>query len=345
MNFTPPTDQRISRLIDANLDRAREGLRVIEDWCRFGLERKDLVLKIKDWRQQLGKHHLTIYKQARSASTDQGALLSHPYQESRHMPSNIVSANCSRTQEALRVVEEFTRQTDPELCKVSANIRFKVYELEETVLKNTTKKERLIKLLNCKLYLITSPKKELLKIVTSALDAGITMVQFRCKESNDLEKITQAKELASLCKRKNSLLIINDRIDIALAVDADGVHLGQNDLPTRYARELIGEDRLIGKSINERQQLKKAERDGCDYIGIGPTFPTKNKPHKKAIGINPVTEISKETNLPYYAIGGINISTTRELGSNGINRIAVSSGIIDALDPSSATHELLNELQ
>ena len=123
-------DQRVARLIDANLDRAREGLRVVEDWCRFGLERDDLVISLKDWRQRLGQLHRDRYKQARSTATDPAAGLDHPAQLDRHSPRHVVAANCARGQDALRVMEEYGRCSDPPLAAASAAIRYGLYDLK-----------------------------------------------------------------------------------------------------------------------------------------------------------------------------------------------------------------------
>ena len=131
------SDPQVDRLIDANLDRAREGLRVVEDWCRFGLERDDLVITLKDWRQRLGRLHRDQYKQARSTATDGGAGLEHPAQLDRHSPRQVVAANCARVQEALRVLEEFTRGGDPLLASESAAIRYGLYDLEVSCLNAT----------------------------------------------------------------------------------------------------------------------------------------------------------------------------------------------------------------
>ena len=140
MNPTPSDaslDPRVARLIDANLDRAREGLRVVEDWCRFGLEQQDLVVRLKDWRQRLGRLHHYSYKQARSTSTDTGAGLEHPAQLDRHSPDHVVAANCARVQEALRVLEEYGRTIDPALAAEAAAIRYGLYDLEVTCLNAT----------------------------------------------------------------------------------------------------------------------------------------------------------------------------------------------------------------
>ena len=114
MPVIPNNNQNVAQLIDANLDRAREGLRVIEDWCRFVLKNKDLVITIKNWRQQLGKKHADIYKQARSSKSDIATGLGHPAQQERKEPIQVVIANFARVQEALRVLEEFSRLIDPD---------------------------------------------------------------------------------------------------------------------------------------------------------------------------------------------------------------------------------------
>ena len=344
MNFTPPTDKRIARLIDANLDRAREGLRVIEDWCRFGLENKALVVQLKNWRHQLSLHHHEIYKEARSASSDQGALLNHPAQINRKATNDVVAANCSRIQEALRVLEEFTRISDPQLAKNASNIRYEIYELELTLTKVNIKNKRVQKLKNCNLYLITTPQEGLLSTVSATIKEGVKMVQYRCKEGNDRQKIQEAKELSSLCKMNNALLIINDRVDIALAADADGIHLGQNDMPTEIARELLGEERIIGRSTHSIAELRKAEQERCDYVGIGPVFPSHNKTETKSIGLNSLSEMLKEACLPCFAIGGINTSNVKDVVSEGASRIAVLGAIMDTNDPILETRNLFNKL-
>ena len=123
--ITQPEDLRISQIIDANLDRAREGLRVLEDWARFGLGNEDLVIKIKNFRQILGRNHLEIYKISRNHIEDQCKGLSHVEQTNRKSSSKIISANSARVQEALRVVEEFSRDHNKKLSKIASEIRLR----------------------------------------------------------------------------------------------------------------------------------------------------------------------------------------------------------------------------
>lgn len=342
---SPIAALRVVQLIDANLDRAREGLRVVEDWCRFGLDRQDLVITLKDWRQQLGRHHLDSYKQARCTLTDQGLGLKHPAQQDRKAPSQIVSANCARVQEALRVLEEFARLPDPELATTAAAIRYGLYDLEVTLLKASDGANRRQQLHDCHLYLITSPTTDLVGTVNAGLEAGIGMVQYRRKDGSDLERLTEAKELAALCRKHGVLFIVNDRIDLAMAVDADGVHLGQDDLPTDVARSLIGHDRLLGRSTHCLEQLQKAEQEGCDYLGVGPINATATKPDREPVGITYVKEASKATQLPWFAIGGIDVSNLDAVREAGAQRVAVVRAIMSAADPRAASRELLEILK
>ena len=344
MPVTPPSDNRIAQLIDANLDRAREGLRVMEDWCRFGLKRNDFSIQIKDWRQQLGGHHHKIYRKARLTSEDPAMGVSHPLQKNRSTPEAIFIANSSRVQEALRVIEEFTRTTDPKLSEVATKIRYQTYEIEIEVLKMKEGMDNRQILQNCSIYLITTNKKNLKDIVLQALEAGVKIVQYREKFLNDHEKVNQAKDIASICKKYNSLFIVNDRIDIALAVDADGIHLGQEDIPTNIARELIGSEKIIGRSTHCLDDIKNAEKEGCDYIGIGPIFPSKTKKKLNPIGIDYLLKGLNKTLLPAFAIGGIDSSNINKLNKINNLRIAVSDAIINSNDPFTETKELFKLL-
>ena len=344
MTVTPPSDNRIAQLIDANLDRAREGLRVMEDWCRFGLKRSDFSIQIKDWRQQLGVHHHNIYRKARLTSNDPAMGVSHPLQKVRSTPKAVFIANSSRVQEALRVIEEFTRLTDPKLCEIASKIRYETYAIEIKVLNMSEGINRRQNLNDCSLYLITNNCRDLEDIVLQALKAGVKIVQYREKLLHDNEKISQAKCLASLCKKYDSLFIVNDRIDIALAVDADGIHLGQEDIPPKIARELLGAEKIIGRSTHCLEDIKNAEVDGCDYIGIGPIFPSKTKKKLNPIGVNHLKKGLNETLLPAFAIGGINSSNFNELNNINNLRIAVSDAIINSTNPLKTTQELLQFL-
>ena len=136
-NRTNDEDLRIYQIIDANLDRAREGLRVLEDWARFGLGENDFVSKIKNYRQILGKNHLEAYKQSRNHNEDHCKGLTHQEQFKRKTPEQIISSNSGRIQEALRVIEEFSRLQNHQLSKIASDIRYEIYTLEIDLLRLT----------------------------------------------------------------------------------------------------------------------------------------------------------------------------------------------------------------
>ena len=344
----------IERLLDANLDRAREGLRVIEDWCRFGLERPDLVSRTKDFRQRLGRCHEASYKLARHTATDPAAGMAHGAQAERHGAAAVVAANCGRVQEALRVLEEFGRGLEGPLAVEAAAIRYGLYDLEVDVLRAAAGPGWRRELLqHCQLYLVTSPAPNLESVVVAALEAGVRLVQYRAKPEapagggpaiTDRQRLAEARALRQLCARHGALFLVNDRLDLALAVDADGVHLGQDDLPPAIARRLLGPDRLIGRSSHRLEQLHQAVADGCDYVGVGPVNATPTKPGRDPVGLDYVRQAAAESPIPFFAIGGIDATSLEAALSAGANRVAVVRAIIEATDPGAASAALLARL-
>ena len=331
----------VHRLLDANLDRAREGLRVIEDWCRFGLSRPDLVARTKDMRQRLGRVHLDTYKRARHAASDGSAGLGHPAQQDRHSPGQVVAANAGRVQEALRVLEEFGRLGDPQLAAEAAALRYALYDLEVDLLACGGDGDRRRHLLaRCRLYLVTSPSPRLEATVAAALEAGVRLVQYRAKEADDAQRLAEAHALRQLCARHGALFLVNDRVDLALAVDADGVHLGQGDLPPAVARRLLGRERLIGRSTHRLEQLQQAVADGCDYVGVGPVHATPTKPGREPVGLSYVTAAVTQSPIPCFAIGGIEDTNLPALLAAGATGVAVVRAIMAAADPATATRRL-----
>ena len=305
LNLTHLEDIRVAQIIDANLDRAREGLRVLEDWARFAIGRKDLVKTCKNFRQTLGKHHLKIYKQSRNFISDKCMGLSHPEQFKRSNASSIISSNAARVQEALRVIEEFSRDHNKDLCKISAEIRYEIYTLENILLEAKSNYSRLKILQENNLYFITIDTENLFEKVKNILEGGVKIIQFRCKKGTDSDNLKFAIKLKELCDDYGALFLINDRVDIAMACEADGVHLGQNDMDMKLARKILGFSKIIGISANNERDIKKAIEDGCDYLGIGPIFETSIKKEKVPLGIDTLKSLTKDISTPWFAIGGI----------------------------------------
>lgn len=199
-----------------------------------------------------------------------------------------------------------------------------------------------------RLYLVTDDQQDLetLKhVVKEAVAGGVTMVQVREKSGDIQSFIDRAQAIKTILKGTNVALIINDRVDVALAVDADGVHLGQSDMPAELARQLIGPNKLLGLSIENEHQLLEANALSLDYIGLSAIFATPTKTDtKKQWGIAGLANALTKTNFPVVAIGGINQSNLDDIIKTGVDGVALVSAICHADDPKSAAVALLKQI-
>ena len=270
--------------------------------------------------------------------------MTHQEQIKRKTAEQIISSNAGRVQEALRVIEEFSRLSNHELSKIASEIRYEIYTLELDLLsKNKHKKlEKILK--ENDLYVITDQRENLFEIIEKILIAGVRIIQHRFKTGTDKDHLKEAIQIKNLCKRYNSLFIINDRVDIALASNADGIHLGQEDLDIKTARKLLGYSKIIGISANNKIDISNAIKGGCDYIGIGPVFETATKKGKKAIGIEKIKTLAKDLNIPWFAIGGIKANNISYLKRNGFRKVALVSQLMNSEDPEEDAIMILKEL-
>lgn len=179
-------------------------------------------------------------------------------------------------------------------------------------------------------------------VVAAAIEGGATLIQYREKNASTRRMITEAAQLRDLCHQHGIPFIVNDRVDVALAVDADGVHVGQEDMPAAIARELIGDAKLLGVSAENLEQAHKAIKDGADYLGVGTIFQTATKSDAgKPIGLDNLEKIVRISSIPIVAIGGINKSNAAEVIRSGANGIAVISAVVGADNIEQATRELI----
>ncbi len=331
----------IARILDANLDRAREGLRVVEEWCRLGLENSHCAENCKQMRQEIAHWHTSDLRMARDTPNDPGTHLSHPQEAIRETIEQLLQANLCRVQEALRVLEEYGKLYDPNMGNAFKKIRYQVYTLESELLQPYCYQ----KLKNSAVYLVTSSTENLFKIVESALQGGLSLVQYRKKNIDDIIRIEMAQKLCELCHKYDALFIVNDRADIALEVNADGVHLGQQDIPIALAKRILGPNKIIGRSTTNPQEMAKAIAEGADYIGVGPVYATPTKPDKQAAGLDYIKYATKHSPIPWFAIGGIDENNLTEVMASGATQVAVVRAIMEADDPKKTTQKLLKNLQ
>ncbi|KJH72750.1 thiamine-phosphate pyrophosphorylase [Aliterella atlantica CENA595] len=330
----------VCRILDANLDRAREGLRIVEEWCRFGLNSAPFTDECKQLRQELASWHSLELRSARDTPGDPGTELTHPQEEQRASIEQLLQANFSRVQEALRVIEEYGKLYHPTMGSAFKQMRYRVYTLESQLLGN----QRQQILAAAQLYLVTSPSNQLFNVVEAALQGGLTLVQYRDKNTDDRLRLATAAKLCQLCHQYEALFIVNDRIDIAIASNADGVHLGQQDMPVSVAKELLGGQRIVGSSTTNPEEMQQALEQGADYIGVGPVYETPTKAGKAAAGLDYVRYAAQYATVPWFAIGGISVNNVNDVIGAGAERVAVVRSLMQAQHPTLIVQYFLAQL-
>lgn len=183
-------------------------------------------------------------------------------------------------------------------------------------------------------------KRDLVSLTELVIKGGVDIIQFRDKISETFEFLKEAEELRSITKNKRIPFIVNDRVDVAKAVDADGVHLGRKDLPIKLARRILGKDFIIGLSCHNLKDVLIAKKSGADYISIGPVFKTPLKPEFKPIDLGLFKELEEKIKIPVFAIGGINRKNLKKILKIGIKRAAICRGIFLSKNISGETKEI-----
>lgn len=336
------------RILDAAANRAREGLRVLEDFVRFVLDDAHLSSRLKNWRHRLSHalrgiatHQLLA---ARETEQDVGTGIRTLTELSRESITAVVQANFKRVEEASRTLEEFGKILSPDLGHQIGQLRYEIYTLEKAVLQTHFSRQRFA---GRNLYLLVS--EDLCHhgsgpAVRGALQGGAGIVQLREKHVGDRELLARARRVREWATEAGAIFIMNDRPDLAVLAGADGVHVGQEELSVKDARRIVGPDKLVGVSTHTIEQARQAVLDGADYIGMGPVFPTSTKQFAAYAGLDFVRQVSAEIELPAYAIGGINLSNVDQVVQAGATRIAVSGVLCGAADPRDMAEQLRDRL-
>ena len=198
-----------------------------------------------------------------------------------------------------------------------------------------------------RLYVLISSniaKKSVKETARLVIDGGADAVQLREKTISDSKFISLAREVRDITTKRGSLLIINDRVHVVRKVNADGIHLGQQDMSALEARNIIGDEKIIGVSTHSITQARQAQKDGADYIAIGPIYPTSTKDHEPSVGIEIIREISRTVSIPFIAIGAITLDNLDVVLKAGASRIAVCSAIMGTEDIYSTTRQFKEKL-
>jgi thiamine-phosphate pyrophosphorylase len=337
-----------ARILDAAANRAREGLRVAEDYARFVLDDKHLAGRLKGARHALTSAVVRMgsasFDAARDALADVGADLHTSQEERRESTAAVARAGLKRAQEACRALEEYGKLFCAELPHSAAAVRYELYTLEKALFQADASRKRLR---DCRLYLLVT--EDLCHhgsgpAVRAALAAGLKMVQVREKRWRDQELLAHCRRMRDWTAQSGALLIVNDRPDLAVLCHADGVHVGQEELSVRDARRIVGPQRLVGVSTHNIEQARRAVLEGADYLGVGPVFSSRTKSFPQLAGLDYVRDVAAEIAMPAFAIGGIDAGNIDQVLRAGARGVAVSSAICGAADPEAATRALLAAL-
>lgn len=355
----------VHRILDANANRAREALRVMEEAARFVLNDAELCGAIKSIRHELASAlaRVPALNANRDTPGDVGTSIKASGEGDRSSVADVVIAAGKRLSEALRAIEEYAKvlpdtfdsnDRDPRpLWAIVESLRYRGYDIEQRLNRELAtgraRQWRLCVLITAELC----RGGDWLRVARGCVEGGADCVQLREKAIESGELLRRASTLVALCRPRGVSVIINDRPDIALLAGADGVHLGQHDLPCTQARRLVGNQLLIGVSTSRLDEARRAKLDGADYCGVGPMFNTTTKHKDVIVGPAYLAEFVAWGGLPHLAIGGVTAERVPALleaiagraragDTAGVPAIgvAVSSAVCAADDPAAQARRL-----
>lgn len=340
----------VCRILDANINRAQEGLRVCEEYVRFVLEDPQISKVLKGLRHRFQEAEVILISVIgdklllnRDTPGDIGTKISTNTEVNRKSILSVVKASIKRLEEALRVLEEYSKTISPQAAGLFEATRYKVYDIEKQLLGDSKLKD---KLKNAALYVLITESLSSTDSLTAcreAVEGGADIIQMREKEMEDGEFYELALKMREMCAGR-AIFLLNDRPHIAALVGADGIHTGQGDLSVNLCKKIMGEDKIVGKSTSAPEFAIKAYDDGADYIGVGPVYPTNTKIHRSAVGLEYVKWVAQNSKLPYFCIGSINRETLHGVLDAGASAVAVCTAIINAKDIAAETAWFKDEI-
>lgn len=337
-----PTAGPAYRVLDANANRAAEGLRTLEDFARLVREDEHAAEALKSLRHKLAAAVRQLDRperlRSRSTESDAGTELSSPSETQRSALVDIVPAACERVTQALRCLEEFAKfvaapSVQDQPSESFKQLRYEAYDvLADVELRLTASpladSQRLYLLVDCRL-----PVDQFTQQLSQLAEAGVDLFQLRDKTADGAKLLVYAQAAMVALRGTSAKLIVNDRVDIALASGADGVHVGQDDLPIEAVQRLARGRLIIGVSTHNIEQARAAEQGRADYIGCGPTFQSTTKQFVEFAGTSFLELAAREISIPQFAIGGISLLNLPDVLQAGCRRVAVSSVIHEAPEP------------
>jgi thiamine-phosphate pyrophosphorylase len=335
----------VLRILDVNVNRAREALRTIEDYARFVLDDVAAAGDVKHCRHSLraiiallGPDALLA---ARDIVNDVGRTLKTPQEAQRGTPEDVVRAAFIRLAESTRSLAEYGKLAHADIAAAAETLRYRAYELEQRILLRGDLRRRFRRV---HLYVLLTEahcRGPWLSVAESAIRGGAGCLQLREPHLPDAELLARARRLRELTAARGVLLAINNRPDLARLCRADVVHVGQDDLPVHEARRIAGPAMLVGKSTHTPAQLTAARAEEPDYLAVGPMFDSATKPQDHIAGPATLAAARAATELPLVAIGGITPERAAAVRSAGADCLAVCAAVSSAPDPERAARDLL----
>ena len=349
----PGPSAGIWRAVDASANRASEALRVIEDVVRYTLDDVVLTALAKDLRHGLAavlaRPELADRGAARDVAGDVGQGLDAAASLPRTGIADLVAANAARGTQAVRSLEECAAVVAPEASSSFERIRYRLYDLERRVMAILRARDRLAGVALCVLVDGRDDVAVFERLVEGLFGAGVRMLQIRDKDL-PIAFITDRMQRAVAISRRHDparppLVVVTDRPDIAVAVGADGVHVGADDLPVPLVRRVLGPGSVIGSTAHSIAEARTAAAAGADYLGIGPCFPSATKSFAEHAPPEFLRTVCRELAVPSFAIGGVTLERLDTLAALGVTRVAVASAVTRAADPLRVARTLLGRLE
>ena len=340
----------VARILDANFNRSREALRVMEDVARFHRNDETLCGSLKDLRHDLRSALEFLpagwLEANRDAAGDVGATISTQSEMRRAGLLEIVIAAGKRLSESLRVMEELLKTLDAEAARKLEAIRYRAYDFDARLqLQLGSGMAHQWKL--CVLLTISLCKRPWPEVLEAALESGCDCVQIREKSMDGGDLVKHVRQVISIAQPFNATVIVNDRADVALACGAHGVHVGEHDLSVRDVRRIAGRSLIVGVSTHDMNEAQAAVIAGADYCGVGAMFSSALKPQRTPSGpayLKAFVQRFPPEQMPHLAIGGVTEENVAQLAAAGAQGVAVSSAICSADDPGAITRSIVSQL-
>ena len=341
------------RIIDANFNRVGEGLRLLEEIARLLLNDAALTQQLKTMRHELIRSDYSFQQQllqSRNSESDVGIDIEVPGEEKERKLPVVLVANSRRVQESLRTLEELAKipgtasKLDSEKFKQA---RFNLYTIEQKLLSKLLRHDKLKYISG--LYVIADTQflkgRHHIEVASQAIRGGARVIQLRDKVQSKEKLLPVAQQLRTLCTEHDVLFIMNDYLDVALGTDADGLHLGQEDLPVKVACKLLPLGKILGCSVTTVEQAVAAQSEGADYVAVGSMYPTSSKETAVVVGLERLHQVRQAVSLPLVAIGGITKDNASEVMAAGADSVAVISAVLGAESPEEAVRQIVDILE